>query len=158
MKYDAAHQSGWKTAHSIFGLVLLLGIALQILWPLSLQAYIGFEHSKYVGAPFMVLGALVILWSKRELEMHDQPSEPKATTTIIVQSGMFRFSRNPLYLGLLIAFCGLAFATDKLWWLILAPLAAALTHYLLIAPEETYLENKFGDEYLQYKRKVRRWI
>ena len=158
MKLDAAHTSHWKTAHIIFGSVLLLGLALHFLWPLSVTPFAYGISLHLLGTPLLLLGTIIILLSKRDMEMHQQPPEPKATTTRLVKTGMFRFSRNPLYLGLFLAFCGLAIATDKLWWLLLAPLALCLTHILLIAPEEAYLERKFGDEYLAYKNKVRRWL
>ena len=158
MKLDAAHHSHWKTAHVIFGATLLVGLALHFVWPLSVEPFTHDIPLKLIGTPMLILGAAIIILSKRDLEIHNQPSEPKAATSKIVQTGMFRVSRNPLYLGLFIAFCGLAVATDKLWWLLLSPLLLSLTHYLLIAPEEAYLEKKFGDEYKAYKRKVRRWI
>lgn len=158
MDFDAAHQSGWKTAHIIFGSILLLGLLLHFSWPLSVQPFTQGISLHFIGMPLLLLGTVIIMLSKREMEAYNQPSEPKAATSRIIQTGMFKYSRNPLYLGLFIAFCGLAVATDKLWWLILTPLLLALTHYLLIAPEEKYLERKFGDEYLNYRKKVRRWI
>jgi len=158
MHVDAAHQSNLKTAHIIFGFILLLGIGLHFYWPMSAQYYIDFINLKVTALPLIALGTIIILLSKRDLEIHNQPSEPKAATSKIVKTGMFRFSRNPLYLGITIAFLGLALATDKLWWLILTPIALILTHYALIMPEEVYLEKKFPNEYLAYKQKVRRWI
>ena len=158
MSIDAAHASPWKTAHFVFGGILLLGLILHWFWPLSVKPY-AFDISLHLlGTPLLLLGTLIIMLSKRDMDVHQQPSEPKASTTRLITSGMFRFSRNPLYLGLFLAFCGLAVATDKLWWLLLTPVALTLTHYLLIIPEETYLERKFGDEYKAYKHKVRRWI
>ena len=158
MKYDSAHQSPWKTAHTVFGAVLLTGLALHFYWPLTIQVYAETIPLKVIGTPLLLIGAVIILVAKRELEIHNQPSEPKATTTALIQSGLFKYSRNPLYLGLLIAFCGLAIAINKPWWLILAPLAVILTNYLLIIPEEQYLEKKFGEKYLSYKKSARRWI
>ena len=158
MSIDAAHSSPWKTAHFVFGSILLLGLVLHWFWPLPVKPYAFGLSLHLLGTPLLLLGTLIIMLSKRDMDMHQQPSEPKASTTQVITSGMFRFSRNPLYLGLFLTFCGLAIATDKLWWLLLTPIALALTHYLLIAPEEAYLERKFGDEYKAYKHKVRRWI
>ncbi len=155
---DAAHHSELKTAHIIFGFILLLGLGLHTFWPLSVQSYVHFPALEFVAIPLLLLGSAIILLSKREMEIHDQPSEPGAATSMVVRTGIFRFSRNPLYLGVVIAFIGLALATDKLWWLILTPLALCLTHYLLIIPEEKYLENKFPSEYIPYKKRVRRWL
>lgn len=70
----------------------------------------------------------------------------------------FRYSRNPLYTGLALCYCGLAFAIDNVWLLILLPLTLITVQTSLIKPEEHYLEQKFGDNYREYKKRVRRWL
>jgi protein-S-isoprenylcysteine O-methyltransferase Ste14 len=76
----------------------------------------------------------------------------------LVQHGPYRFTRNPMYLGLTIGYIGLALALNTAWPLILLPLMLWLVTWTVIEPEERYLTATFGDEYLAYKRRVRRWL
>ena len=83
---------------------------------------------------------------------------PFHPTTRIVSHGLYRFSRNPMYLGFGLWTFGIAFLLNSVWMLLAAPIGLVLTDRLVIAKEERYLERKFGEEYLSYKRRVRRWI
>jgi protein-S-isoprenylcysteine O-methyltransferase Ste14 len=73
-------------------------------------------------------------------------------------SGPFSISRNPLYLGGIVIFFGMALLINFLWPLLALIISAILCQTFLILPEEKYLEEKFGEEYLVYKSTVRRWI
>jgi protein-S-isoprenylcysteine O-methyltransferase Ste14 len=76
----------------------------------------------------------------------------------LVQDGPFRYSRNPGYLSLAMIYSGIAILRNALWAILLLPLLVLLTQRELIAREERYLERTFGEEYLAYKRRVRRWM
>ena len=76
----------------------------------------------------------------------------------LVQHGPYRFTRNPMYLGLAITYVGLSLALNTAWPVILLPLMLWLLIRTVIVPEEKYLEAAFGEEYLDYKRRVRRWL
>jgi Phospholipid methyltransferase len=79
-------------------------------------------------------------------------------TNDIVTSGPYSVSRNPLYIGMILLNIGIGCIVNSLWiFLLSAGLAAALRKGV-IEPEETYLEKKFGDKYLRYKARVRRWF
>ncbi len=87
-----------------------------------------------------------------------QPTAPGQPTTKIVSDGIFQYSRNPLYLGVVIAMPGFGLAFNNIWLIILTmPLIIAF-NYLLIKPEEKYLLEKFGDTYRGYTHHVRRWF
>jgi len=85
------------------------------------------------------------------------PLEP-GNTRCLVRSGLYKYSRNPMYVGFLLFLVS--------WWLFLGnlvcgiflPLFVLLINYLQIIPEEAMLEKKFGDQYRQYLSEVRRWI
>jgi protein-S-isoprenylcysteine O-methyltransferase Ste14 len=79
-------------------------------------------------------------------------------TTAIVQEGPYQYSRNPIYAGMTLFYIGVASAFES-WWMLgfLVPILAVM-HFGVILREERYLEAKFGDEYLDYKRRVRRWF
>jgi protein-S-isoprenylcysteine O-methyltransferase Ste14 len=83
---------------------------------------------------------------------------PFNPSTRIVAHGVYRFSRNPMYLGFAVCTFGLAILVDSQWMLFAVPIGLVLTDRLVITREELYLERKFGEEYLDYKRRVRRWI
>ena len=76
----------------------------------------------------------------------------------IVESGPYRFTRNPIYLGMFLGLIGLAIAFDNLWLLMMLVPFALVIRYGVVAREETYLERKFGDVYRRYHTRVRRWL
>jgi protein-S-isoprenylcysteine O-methyltransferase Ste14 len=80
------------------------------------------------------------------------------TTTTIVERGPYRFTRNPIYLGMFLGLIGLAIAFDNLWLLIMLLPFAFVIRYGVVAREEDYLERKFGDVYVGYRSRVRRWL
>jgi protein-S-isoprenylcysteine O-methyltransferase Ste14 len=83
---------------------------------------------------------------------------PTQPTTAIVVRGPYRFTRNPMYVGLLALYVGLTVLVNSLWLLALVPVIVALVQRQVIVREEAYLEAKFGDEYRAYKGRVRRWL
>ena len=93
-------------------------------------------------------------------------SEDRANTTVLphrrverlVTHGAFRFRRNPIYMGEVLVFLGLAQATGNIWMAIMAPLFALGVFALAILPEERHLEARFGDAYVDYKAGTRRWF
>ena len=84
--------------------------------------------------------------------------EPWKPTTAIVTSGPYRLTRNPAYFGMALIYVGIALLADAPWALVPLPLVLAIVDRGVIAREERYLERKFGDEYVSYKRTVRRWV
>jgi protein-S-isoprenylcysteine O-methyltransferase Ste14 len=83
---------------------------------------------------------------------------PFNPSTRIVAHGLYRFTRNPMYIGFALCTFGLAVLVDSAWMLLAVPIGLVLIDRLVIRREERYLERKFGEEYLTYRRRVRRWI
>ena len=84
--------------------------------------------------------------------------ETHRPTETIVRHGLYRYSRNPIYIGLVLFYLGVAVLADSLWMLaMLAPLLVVM-HFGVILREEAYLERKFGDVYRAYRASVRRWL
>ena len=79
-------------------------------------------------------------------------------TTAIVANGPYRWTRNPIYLGMMLGLVGLAIAFDTLWLLVALIAFYLVIRYGVVAREEVYLERTFGSMYLDYKSRVRRWI
>jgi protein-S-isoprenylcysteine O-methyltransferase Ste14 len=84
--------------------------------------------------------------------------EPWRPSTALVTGGVYRFTRNPIYLALAVLYAGSALALDSVVALSLLPPLLALVQVGVIRREERYLEAKFGDEYRRYKASVRRWV
>ena len=112
-----------------------------------------------------VLGAvLVLLWlllttsSFRRFWVSGTSVVPVRPTTALVIEGPYRFTRNPMYLGLLLLYVGVAGWFGFVWPLLLAPVLVWVIGVSVIGREERYLTRKFGDEYRRYEAHVRRWL
>jgi protein-S-isoprenylcysteine O-methyltransferase Ste14 len=84
--------------------------------------------------------------------------DPYHPSTAIVSGGPYRFTRNPIYLSFTLFYTGIAAIVNSLTMLLPLPIVVAVLQRGVIEREERYLERKFGDEYVQYKRRVRRWL
>jgi protein-S-isoprenylcysteine O-methyltransferase Ste14 len=139
-------------------LVILLGVGLDRVWPIR-ALDVGTPARWWIGGA-IVLGAILGLglWSVVLFRRSGQSENPWKPTPHIVERGPFRISRNPMYLQMLVACVGVAVLLANVWILLLLPIGAWSLQRLAIEPEEAYLERKFGDAYLAYKRRVRRWL
>lgn len=139
--------------------VVLAGIGLQRLWPLEPVAQLPAWLRWTVGGA-IVVGAVLLLGLRSVMIMRrtGQSENPFTASTEIVTAGPFGFTRNPMYLQVVLVCLGFAFALWNPWILFLTPVGGVLLHYLAVLPEERYLEAKFGEPYRDYKRRVRRWI
>jgi protein-S-isoprenylcysteine O-methyltransferase Ste14 len=97
-------------------------------------------------------------WFIRTMRGADTTLDVNKPVSRVVQDGLFRYSRNPGYLSLVMIYAGIATLRNALWAIRLLPLVLVVTQRELIEREECYLERIFGEEYLAYKRKVRRWV
>ena len=87
-----------------------------------------------------------------------QNPKPWTPTPECIASGVYRWTRNPMYVGLALLQVALGIGLANGWLLVLAPITLALIHRTAVRHEEAYLERKFGESYLAYKRSVRRWL
>ena len=97
-------------------------------------------------------------WALWLFGRHETGLLPGQATRVMVEEGPFRVSRNPLYLGLLALYLGLALLAPSFWALVLFPAAVLLILWGAIHPEERYLRDRFGAQYDAYARRVRRWL
>jgi protein-S-isoprenylcysteine O-methyltransferase Ste14 len=105
-----------------------------------------------------LLAAVVIFSGIRQLiRNHEHPS-PYTPTGAIVASGVYRFTRNPIYVGFLIVVLAVGVGANNAWLSISFVALFLLLHFGVVRPEERYLSVKFGDSYDEYRRRVRRWI
>jgi protein-S-isoprenylcysteine O-methyltransferase Ste14 len=139
----------------LLGLTLLSIIVLNWLLPLPIPLK---SVAVALGIVLAILGMGSTAWGRTTLLQAGTNVNPLNPTTAIVSEGPFRLSRNPLYVGGTSFFVGLSLAIGTWWGCILLIPFALILHYGIILPEERYLEQKFGDSYLTYKRAVRRYL
>ncbi|WP_377844027.1 methyltransferase family protein [Bosea sp. UC22_33] len=136
---------------------LLLGLAAERFVPLR---SFGIDRHWVIGAGalLVIAGAALMLSAAglfRRLGTNVRPSRP---TKLIAKTGPYRWTRNPMYLGMALTHAGLAIGLDGPIALALLPLVLIVIQTRVIAREERYLEAKFGADYRQYKAEVRRWL
>lgn len=150
------------TAHVIvrpplaWGLAILAGLALDWLAPLPfLPADL---PTGWLGALVFVLALALAAWAIVTMTKAGSNVPTNRPTTTIVESGPYRFTRNPIYLGMVLGLIGLGLAFDTLWLLLTLVPFWLIIRYGVVAREEAYLERKFGDVYRGYRSRVRRWL
>jgi protein-S-isoprenylcysteine O-methyltransferase Ste14 len=139
---------------------VLAGIGLERLWPLDFGFFTPTAIVRFGVGGVIVIGALLGLglWSVLTMRRTGETVNPYKPTTAIVERGPFRFTRNPMYLQMVLICIGFAMMFANVWILLLTPVCAWSLYRGAIVPEEAYLERKFGDAYRDYKRRVRRWV
>ncbi len=134
---------------------LVLGLMLNWLWPQPLLP----ETLRYIlGGALIALGLALALLSIRRFKAAGTNFDTQKPDTAILTEGPYQISRNPIYIGFTATYAWIGIALDAPWvWVLLIPTLVVM-HYGVIAREERYLERKFGQEYLDYKASVRRWL
>ena len=139
-----------------WGLAVIVGLALNRLVPqpfLPTDLPVG-----WLGAIVFVLALALGICSVVTIVRAGSNIPTNRPTTTIVESGPYRFTRNPIYLGMFLGQIGLAIAFDNLWLLMMLVPFALVIRYGVVAREEAYLGRKFGDVYRGYCSRVRRWL
>jgi protein-S-isoprenylcysteine O-methyltransferase Ste14 len=140
-------------------LIYIVGIAagyfLQRVWPLPLPPA---GPARVLGwacgagwALFALPGVLALVRARTSIL-------PIRASRVLVENGPYRFTRNPMYLGLALLQAGIGLLWGQPWVLVMVAPVVALIDLLVIVPEERYLDRRFGDEYRAYRKRVRRWI
>ena len=114
--------------------------------------------ARLLGWPLVGGGMALAAWFARTMHGADTTMHINKTVSRVVQDGPFRYSRNPGYLALTMIYAGIAVLRNALWAVVLLPLVLYVIEREVIEREERYLERSFGEEYLAYKARVRRWV
>lgn len=132
-----------------------LGFLLQALQPLN-------TWPRAVGIilalPCLGLGFALCAWAIGLFRRARTSLVPIVPSAVLVAEGPYRFTRNPMYLGLALIHAGVALWLQLGWGLLLLPVVLGVVHYSVILREEQYLERRFGEAYLRYRTQVRRWL
>jgi len=147
---------------AVFFVPMVLAVAFHYLvWPLgfSLPQALGGRIAQALGGALVgLIGVGLPGLALAQFRRTGQKVDVGLPTTSIIRTGPYRFSRNPMYLGVMLVHLGIGLGTGSIWVLAMLGPAFVMAYTLAIIPEETYLAGKFGDEYRAYKASVRRWL
>jgi protein-S-isoprenylcysteine O-methyltransferase Ste14 len=133
---------------------ILVGSALQIAWPLHFLP----SGIAPLGVVLIAAAAALFVASVRQFRAAGTPLPGNSPSTAVVDSGPYRFTRNPIYVAFSLLQLGIATSADSVWLLVTLVGAVAIMALVVIPREERYMARKFSDRYLDYKRRVRRWV
>ena len=133
---------------------ILAGFGLNAVWPVEVFP----RAIKSLGGLLILLAVALFVLSVREFRRARTPIRTRKPVMSIITNGPYRFSRNPIYLSFTLLQLGLGMWANSAWLVGMLIPTLVLMSYGVIAKEERYMARKFGDEYLQYKRAVRRWF
>lgn len=139
-------------------LFILTGFALNWLIPLGPPLYSVPRESVVVGLVIVACAIGIAILAAREMSRVKTAIHPGQPASALVTTGVFSRCRNPIYLSFLLILLGAEIATGNPWLILLVPLLLFYLQERVIKREENYLTQRFGDDYLAYKRKTRRWF
>lgn len=137
---------------------LLVGAVAGWLVPLDAGPALAGPPRWIAGAAVALVGVTLMAWSLRLFSASGTPVQTSKATNAIVTTGPYRFSRNPIYLGLSLIYIGIALGLALWWALALLPLIWIILHFGVVRREEAYLEARFGEAYESYRARTRRYI
>ncbi|MDP2898656.1 MAG: isoprenylcysteine carboxylmethyltransferase family protein [bacterium] len=138
-----------------FLVCLVCEIGLHFAFPI--RKIVAFPYS-LVGIPLIILGGGLNVWADALFKKHGTTVKPHESPTALVTSGPFRLSRHPMYLGMLAILLGDAVLLGSVVTFVFPIVFVILMEAIFIPLEERDLEEIFGERYLDYWKKVRRWI
>jgi protein-S-isoprenylcysteine O-methyltransferase Ste14 len=155
---DTAVARGIARPPVLYLACLLLGLALDRVLPLPLILPEAALIHWTVGGGLILIGVAILAAGVRNFSRAATPVPSNQPVRALVTSGIHSWSRNPIYVGMLLLYAGIGIAARRPWVLILALPLVVILRYGVVAREETYLERRFGDAYREYKARVRRWL
>jgi protein-S-isoprenylcysteine O-methyltransferase Ste14 len=139
----------------LFGGVLVAGLLLRFLFPTPLLPG---TTALLAGGVLVVIGLPILLLAFRQMIRNKTTIHPAGSTTTIVSDGLYAYTRNPMYLALTLMYTGVCIMANAYWGILLLIPLLIIVQKGIIEREEQYLTGKFGEEYLRYKQRVRRWL
>jgi protein-S-isoprenylcysteine O-methyltransferase Ste14 len=138
-----------------FIIFLLASIILNFAFPLVV---IMNSPWKYLGIPLIVFGIVLNIWTDNLLKKFKTTVKPDQKPTVFIDSGSFKINRHPMYLGMFLILVGISLILGSITAFISPVIFIIITEIKFIPMEEKNMEKSFGEKYLKYKKKVRRWI
>ena len=126
-------------------------------WPIE-AGPAGLRAIRLAGLLLVVAGLALDFWSVGLFRRAGTSPLPFRPASAFVATGPYRFTRNPMYLGMTLLLAGVGLLLGRAWIALAAPVAAGFLQLYAIPREERYLERTFGESYRQYRGQVRRWL
>jgi protein-S-isoprenylcysteine O-methyltransferase Ste14 len=142
----------------LFLICLILGLVLDRGLPLPLTLLETALVRWTAGGVLLVFGVAIFAAGIRNFSRAATPVPSTRSVRTLVTTGVHGWSRNPIYVGMLLVYAGIGIAAPSPWILILTLPLAITIRYGVVAREEAYLEKRFGDAYRDYKARVHRWL
>ena len=142
----------------VFVLTYLIGAGLEYVWPARLGGEVSGRVTLSVGAALFTLGAVIAGWGLVTFRRARTTTVPGEPSSRLVTWGPYRYSRNPMYVGLATAYLGEAFLLRQVWPAVLLLIVLAYVNCVVIPVEQAKLTEVFDAEYAAYQRRVRRWL
>ena len=139
----------------VYGAAMVTGVLLEFGWPLPFLPRL---LAALLGSVLVVVAVVIFASSIRTFQTAGTPVPGNKPTTVLVRTGPYRCSRNPIYVAFSPLQLGIASWVNSVWLLATLLAAVALMVSVVIPREERYLERRFGADYVDYKRSVRRWL
>ena len=152
----SAHKTLFQTSDFIaYGTIILSGL-MEYLFPTSLGVNRVLESG--IGLFLLITAWLILVVTKLQFKKCKQPSKPGKVTTGLVTSGILSYSRNPMYVGVVLLVVAIGILADSLWITGSSLIVFLLIQKFLIRPEEKYLTEKFSEDFISYTKHTRRWL
>jgi protein-S-isoprenylcysteine O-methyltransferase Ste14 len=151
------HPSVNRNVHPPILALMYIGIAFLLGWFIPIRFPVP-VILRNLGFFMTFIGFLLGVGAFIEFRKAHTTLDPHGSVRQLVTAGVYRFSRNPIYLGFLLMVMGLPLNSGLYWGIPIAPIFATMMGRLVIEREEAYLEKKFKDQYTSYKSRVRRWL
>jgi protein-S-isoprenylcysteine O-methyltransferase Ste14 len=142
----------------VFVLGYLLGLPFQLLFPFKLFTDDALLYVKIAGIILFLVGMILASWSLLIFHKASTTTTPGESSKKLVRKGPYRFSRNPMYVSLILAYLGEAGFLTQVWPVIVLPLVIIYVNRIVIPLEEKILRRDFEGEYEMYCKQVRRWL
>jgi len=134
---------------------LIVGFLLGWFFPLRFFSNIlGYILGVIIVAIALSIGGSALMQMRKA---HTSPNTSRPTTAL-VDKGVYRYTRNPIYLSMFLLYLGIAMIANGIWFLLFFPILFLLVDRFVVRREENYLEGRFGEEYRRYRARVHRWI
>jgi protein-S-isoprenylcysteine O-methyltransferase Ste14 len=140
-----------------FVIGFLIGWLLQRMVPLRVPASES-DAMNTAGWILIIAGIALLMWAQITFRRHGTTVIPNRPASAMVTSGPYAYTRNPMYVSLIVLYLGLALLTKMLWPIIVLPIVLILLTVLVIKREERYLDSAFGADYAEFRKRVRRWV
>jgi protein-S-isoprenylcysteine O-methyltransferase Ste14 len=140
----------------IFAVSAIIGLVVQLFYSLGLSYPLLYRI--ILGMVIISSSGIIQLSSLRIFKLNGRRPTPTLESTSLFIAGPYRYTRNPMYVSLVLLQFGMGLIINNLWLSGFSFVSLTIVHFFAVLPEEAYLKNKFGESYLNYMNSVRRYI